>query len=179
MGDVLEVFIELVSVPVPIVNSSINVLVEFLLDIMRSSALELSTRDKASLVVNSICKWKPKLLGRSGLVPKIIEVIAWLIATSEGSAAGALFMQDRLYGEEAEEDEDAATHQTMAQSTLDELALRVPQMYVLDPIKGAILGGVGGGFGGAALGAMGGGAGASAGLVGSNAAYGALPGVRV
>ena len=138
VGDVLEVFIELVSVPVPIVNSSINVLVEFLLDIMRSSALELSTRDKASLVVNSICKWKPKLLGRSGLVPKIIEVIAWLIATSEGSAAGALFMQDRLYGEEAEEDEDAATHQTMAQSTLDELALRVPQMYVLDPIKGAI-----------------------------------------
>ena len=52
----------------------------------------IQTRDSAGLVISTLVENKPKLIGKKGLVPHILESMIHIIATSDTSAAGSLFL---------------------------------------------------------------------------------------
>eukprot|EP00632_Arachnochrysis_sp_CCMP2950_P010922 CAMPEP_0185695796 /NCGR_PEP_ID=MMETSP1164-20130828/4745_1 /TAXON_ID=1104430 /ORGANISM="Chrysoreinhardia sp, Strain CCMP2950" /LENGTH=479 /DNA_ID=CAMNT_0028362663 /DNA_START=3 /DNA_END=1439 /DNA_ORIENTATION=+ len=146
--------------------------------------VDRATRDGAASVVGALAEWKPKLLGKAGLVPAIVETCVGIMARADASSsrAGALFMSQPLQRLRAEEealikarllgqqpphggaattttggfsalagggvaakggddddDDDAyegPTVQELAQTTLDQVALHVPQKYSLEPTMG-------------------------------------------
>ena len=73
LGEVLEVLAELAQTPVPVLNAHVPELVPFLLDMVKSDELDGQTRDSAGLVLSTLAEWKPKLIGKKGLVPTIVE----------------------------------------------------------------------------------------------------------
>ncbi|KAJ1446286.1 armadillo-type protein [Pelagophyceae sp. CCMP2097] len=84
-----DAFTELAQTPVPVINAHIGTVVPMLLEVMRSpdDALEATTRDGAASVVSSLAEWKPKLLGKSGLVSQIVETCIGIMAHADAAAA--------------------------------------------------------------------------------------------
>ena len=71
-------------------NKHVPTIVQFLLEMVKSEALEATTRDQASMCLNTLAEHKPKLLGKKGLVAPILEAMLHLMAASPESAAGSL-----------------------------------------------------------------------------------------
>ena len=99
MSSFCDAFAELAQTPVPVINTHLAEVVPFLLEVMRCSdeELERATRDGAANVIGALAEYKPKLLGKAGLVPLIVETCVGIMATADasrstGGAAGALFV---------------------------------------------------------------------------------------
>lgn len=85
-----QVLDELAQTPVPVLNPHVPAVVAFLLEMVKADALEATTRDQAGMCLNTLAEHKPKLLGKKGLVPPILEAMLHLMASSNESAAGSL-----------------------------------------------------------------------------------------
>ena len=162
-----DAFAELAQTPVPVLAPHVGDVVPLLLDVMRAGDddLERATRDGAASVIGALAEWKPKLLGKVGLVPTIVQTCVGIMVTAdasarEGGGAGALFVStplQRLRQEEAalakaakvaagqvvvggDDDDDEAyegpSSQEVAQTTLDQIALHVPLKWSLEPTLG-------------------------------------------
>jgi hypothetical protein len=129
-----ENFAELCSSPLPLVKPYLPQMVDFLLEVLRKDDLELSTRDSASLALSSLAECKGKQLAKTGRVPAILEVMAHLIASHEGSAANALFTYEALHDEGEDDEYDGPSSQSIAQTALDMLAIHLPVKHVYGPV---------------------------------------------
>ena len=85
-----QVLDELAQTPVPVLNKHVPAIVAFLLEMVKADALEATTRDQAGMCLNTLAEHKPKLLGKKGLVPPILEAMLHLMASTHESAAGSL-----------------------------------------------------------------------------------------
>ena len=149
--EILEVMDELAQTPVPLLNPHVPSIVQMLLDMVKGEELESAIRDQASMVLGTLCEWKPKLLGKKQLVPQIIMNLLHMIANSEESAAGSLHlaladnMHDPADGEAGEEESDDESDDGMsspaliAQNCLDKLGCSLPMKYVWPPALDACL----------------------------------------
>mmetsp|Transcript_20737 Transcript_20737/g.26835 ORF Transcript_20737/g.26835 Transcript_20737/m.26835 type:complete len:1175 (-) Transcript_20737:204-3728(-) len=155
LSSFLDCLSELAQTPVPVINPYIVEVTQLLLDMMRApdEALDSSIRDSAAQVVGTLAEWKPKLIGKNNLVPTIVETcISILARTDTSKPTGSLFMSQilqRLRAEEEalqksishpsvrneddDEDYEGPSLQEMAQQTLDQVALHVPQKWSLEP----------------------------------------------
>jgi len=142
VGEVLEVLDDLAQVPTPLLNKHIPALVGFLLEMVKAEGLEGGVRDQAGMLLNTLVECKPKLLGKSGLVPPILEAMVHLMAACDESCAGSLNLAladnehdpaDGKAEDDDEEDEGDASIATIAQSCIDRLGTSLPQKYVWEP----------------------------------------------
>ncbi|KAJ8598527.1 hypothetical protein CTAYLR_001323 [Chrysophaeum taylorii] len=154
-----DAFAELAQTPVPVIAPHATSVVQLLLDVMRApeDLLDRQTRDGAAHVLGTLAEWKPKLVGKQGLVPGIVEACVMIMARTDSSksgAAGALFMSTPLQRLKAEEEAllsqqqqqqqqvekdgeyEGPSPQEMAQTTLDQIALHVPLKWSLEPTLG-------------------------------------------
>jgi len=160
VGEVLEVFDELAQAPVPMLNKHVPALVAFLLEMIKAEGLESGVRGQAANVLGTLSEYKPKLLGKKGLVPAILEAMMHLMANADESAAGSLHLAladnehdpAETFGggaaasgggddEDEDDDEDSEADANgspcqMAQATLDKLGNTLPMKYVWTPALG-------------------------------------------
>lgn len=156
VSEVLEVFDELGQAPVPVLNKHVPALVAFLLEMIKADGLEGGTRGQAANVLGTLSEYKPKLLGKKGLVPSILEAMMHLMAASEESAAGSLHLalddnehdpaegagaggddDDDEDDEDDDDDGDKASPCQMAQATIDKLGNTLPMKYIWEPALAA------------------------------------------
>ncbi|OQR85004.1 importin-like protein [Achlya hypogyna] len=120
----MDVFSELANSPFPMLTKALPHLVQLLLQIFVSEALEPSTRAAASSALNAIIDAKPKALAKANLVPTIFTTMLQLIAADTHSASGMFSTLLEADDADAEEDDDEPVTQ-LAQRTLDYLALGI------------------------------------------------------
>ena len=136
VADGLEVFQQAVEIEQPIVNDLISELVEFCVKIVSTKEYEDQVKNSAGYTLQVTVQNRPKLIAKRGLVRPVLEAMVMIIANTDGSSAGDLFSahrgasaddgDDESYGEE----DDA--HNT-AQTTIDQMALSIPQKYFVAP----------------------------------------------
>lgn len=138
---ILDVLYDLAYSPCPVVTHHLPAIIQFCLECMKDSNLEMTVRDSAALVVATMSESKPKTYGKnSNLLHATLETIFNLIENSSETGAGALFQSNPAWREDEEgedydpEDNDAATETSMAQGTLDMLACEIPKRYIFEPV---------------------------------------------
>ncbi|CAM9783964.1 unnamed protein product [Ascophyllum nodosum] len=131
----LEVFADLCSSPLSLVNAHADELVDFLLHILGDANAEMNLKDSSALVLTQLAEAKPKVLAKTGKVPIILRVLMNLIAEYKGSAANALFNYQALdEDEDDDEEDDGPNSQSIAQACLDALALHLPTKHTFGPL---------------------------------------------
>jgi len=146
---VLDVLYDLAYSPIPCITDHLTPMVNFCLEAMKTSDLEMRVRDSAALVVATLAEAKPKTFGKEQvLLAQVLEVLFTLIENSPESAAGALFDSNPTWREDLLAEQGAAgagmddpddpydnpTETSMAQGTLDMLACEIPKKYILEPL---------------------------------------------
>eukprot|EP00903_Cladosiphon_okamuranus_P009337 g8905.t1 len=132
----LDVFADLCSSPLALVNAHADEIVEFLLHILGSDA-EMNLKDSSALVLTTLAEAKPKLVSKTGKVPEILRVLMNLIAEYKGSAANALFNYQALDDDDDDDDDDdyeGPNPQSIAQACLDSMALQLPTKHTFAPL---------------------------------------------
>ncbi|CAM9175169.1 unnamed protein product [Pylaiella littoralis] len=133
----LEVFADLCSSPLPLVNAHADEIVDFLLHILGDADTEMNLKDSSALVLTQLAEAKPKLVAKTGKVPQILQVLMNLIAEYKGSAANALFNYQALDDDEDDDDDedyDGPNPQSIAQACLDSMALQLPTKHTFAPL---------------------------------------------
>ncbi|GMH47012.1 hypothetical protein TrVE_jg9354 [Triparma verrucosa] len=112
-------------------------IVQFCLQELLDTNLELVTRDSAALVISTLSEFKPKLMAKKCDVPMLVDTFMNLIEISKESAAGAFFDNNPNWREDGDEsddedDYDGPTQCGMAQGCLDMIACNLPQKHVFN-----------------------------------------------
>lgn len=144
MATVLDVLYDMAYSPSPAVASHLASMIQFSLQCIRSTELDMGVRDSAALVIATLAEAKPKTFGKEeGLLNEVLETLFALIENSPDSAAGALFESNPSWrqdldedgnGEEYDPEMDSPTETSMAQGTLDMLACEIPKKYIFEPV---------------------------------------------
>ncbi|CAM9940163.1 unnamed protein product, partial [Ectocarpus sp. 12 AP-2014] len=133
----LEVFADLCSSPLPLVNAHADEIIDFLLHILGDAETEVNLKDSSALVLTQLAEAKPKLIVKTNKVPQILQVLMNLIAKYKGSAANALFNYQALDDEDDDDDDedyDGPNPQSIAQACLDSMALQLPTKHTFGPL---------------------------------------------
>ena len=124
----LDAFGDLAEAAAPVFKTTFQAFVHTLLHAIINENLEVSTRDSAALVVQRLLEFKPKSIGKKGLVLDIINVCIEIISKDTTSAGG--MMNAQFAEDEDEEDDDEPSPTKMAQRMLDVMALNMPAKYM-------------------------------------------------
>jgi importin-4 len=144
ISTVLDVLYDLAYSPSHTVTAHLVSMIQFSLQCIRSTELEMGVRDSAALVIATLAEAKPKTFGKEeALLVQVLDTLFALIENSPDSAAGALFesnpswrhdLDDDDKGDEFDPDIDSPTETSMAQGTLDMLACEIPKKYIFGPL---------------------------------------------
>jgi hypothetical protein len=142
LSTVLDVLYDLAYSPAEALQPHLGTVVEFALRCLSDRSLELRVRDAAALVIATTAEAKPKTLGKSPVLPAVLDTLFRLMQDSPDSAAGALFESNPAWKADLddsmaatdEDDLDSPTETSMAQGTLDMLACEIPKKYVWKPL---------------------------------------------
>ena len=133
----LEVFEECISMEQPLINDYVEVLVPFVVSIMKNHEHESALKQAACQTILSIVEYRPKLLSKKQLVEPVLHSLVEMIASSNSSAAGTLYSyaQDTFDGEEKDDDDydPEAEQQQLAQMCVDRMAISIPSKYFVQP----------------------------------------------
>lgn len=77
------VFDDLVEMPVPLINSSLPVLLTFMLEVASKPDYSLNVRERAMNFVEWTITYKPKTLIKTNLLPSILQVVFNLLSESD------------------------------------------------------------------------------------------------
>jgi importin-4 len=144
ISTVLDVLYDLAYSPSHAVTAHLVSMIQFSLQCIRSTELEMGVRDSAALVIATLAEAKPKTFGKEeALLVQVLDTLFALIENSPASAAGALFesnpswrqdLDDDAKGEEFDPEIESPTETSMAQGTLDMLACEIPKKYIFEPL---------------------------------------------
>ncbi|KAG7364468.1 heat repeat-containing protein [Nitzschia inconspicua] len=144
IATVLDVLYDLAYSPSAAVGAHLVSMVQFSLQCIQSTELEMGVRDSAALVIATLAEAKPKTFGKEkALLVQVLDTLFALIENSPDSAAGALFESNPAWrqdldedgdGEEYDPEMDSPTETSMAQGTLDMLACEIPKKYIFEPV---------------------------------------------
>lgn len=109
-------------------------MVPFLLAILSSPSLSHGVKDASGQTLVCLTQFRPKFLAKSDMVKPMLLSLVQLIAVSNASGAGSLFVMDRTEksAKENTEDEDVSDdmlNQQLAQTVLDAMAIYIPSKY--------------------------------------------------
>jgi hypothetical protein len=142
LSTVLDVLYDLAYSPAEALQPHLGIVIEFALRCISNRSLELRVRDAAALVIATNAEAKPKTMGKSPVLPAVLDTLFQLMQDSPDSAAGALFESNPAWKADLddsmaatdEDDLDSPTETSMAQGTLDMLACEIPKKYVWKPL---------------------------------------------
>lgn len=138
----LEVIEECCRLDKPLVNNSIEPLLQFVLSIVQNTELDAALRNSAGQTFMSMCECRPKLLAKKNLVAPALQVVMEMVAKQAPECTGAIIAcnpnpnqnatledeDDDDYVDEAEEDA-----QKLPQMIIDCMALNIPSKYFSEP----------------------------------------------
>lgn len=102
------------------------------MSILSSSTATHGVKEAAGQTVMCLLEYRPKLLAKSDMVKPMMISLVQIIALSNASGAGSLFVMDNSKALENEEEEDLSDdqlNQQLAQSILDSMAINIPSKY--------------------------------------------------
>lgn len=129
----LEVLQECIANDQPLINDHIATVVPFLLAILTGSAIEQGVKESAGQTIICLIQFRPKFLAKCDMVKPMLMSLVQMIAISDASGAGSLFVMDQ-HSKNVEEGEDEdmtedKMNQQLAQTLLDGMAIHIPSKY--------------------------------------------------
>lgn len=129
----LEVLSECITNDQPLINEHIGTVVPFLLAILSSASVAQGVKESAGQTILFLTQYRPKFLSKCDMIKPMLSSLIQLIAVSDASGAGSLFVMDRAdkvkeNGEEEDLDDDKLNQQ-LAQTILDAMAINIPSKY--------------------------------------------------
>jgi hypothetical protein len=102
--------------------------------ILNNTAVSQGVKEAAGQTVICLLEYRPKLLAKCDMVNPMLLSLVQLIARSNASGAGSLFVMDRGSKENTDEEDldDDQLNQQLAQSMLDSMAINIPSKYFTD-----------------------------------------------
>jgi hypothetical protein len=106
------------------------------LTILNTEDMEQSIKESAGQTLLCLIQYRPKFLAKCDMVRPMLVSLVQLIAKSNASGAGSLFVmnrQDKVKENEEEDDvDDDMLNQQLAQTILDSMAVYIPSKYFTD-----------------------------------------------
>lgn len=129
----LEVLQECMTNDQPLINEHIATVVPFLMAILSGTAVSQGVKEAAGQTAICLIQFRPKFLAKCDMVKPMLMSLVQIIALSDASGAGSLFVMDRAEkveeGGEEEDMSDDKLNQQLAQTLLDAMAIHVPSKF--------------------------------------------------
>lgn len=96
-------------------------------------------RESSAQTLLCLIEYRPKFIAKSDLVKTMLLALVQVIAKSNASGAGSLFVMEHKEvkaNEEEDDEDDDMVNQQLAQTILDSMAIHIPSKYFTDTALG-------------------------------------------
>lgn len=129
----LDLLQECITNDQPLINEHVGTVVPFLMAILSGTEVSQGVKEAAGQTAIFLIQYRPKFLAKSDMVKPMLSGLVQIIALSDASGAGSLFVMDRAdkvqENGESEDLDDDKLNQQLAQTILDGMAINIPSKY--------------------------------------------------